>query len=440
MNYNKTYPKDFKKDKVIVERKKCFFIMPFSKSFDLMYGTLREALLENGYIAERVDSVAGCNSLMNKIMQGILTSQYIIVDISQLNPNVFYELGISHCYKESRNILILKDKETEAPTDIRYMHYIEYNKENLILLKEQILQTLKEIKYISELESALTLHKIISEKESDSIINILEGHFHRDEIMLLCNILNREYSMEKIQEVERLTEKYIKLIMELSTKQFDEKDKELVNFFFIKLLLSCSDFSFASAKVNELLYTTDIFEKSYESLKFRTKIALEFAKESKLIHVVMPWIIEYFSQSKSTHIDLNRYDIEAFLLSNVNEEINNAIINAIFSPDRHIREHLADIIGEKGLTQARGNVLIQLNKEGNIYTAASLMEALGKIGQFEDIPIIFKWIENHYDEITNPGGNFVFKHARNAIMSLDYTQNSEFLNRFLETYQKDFWK
>ena len=59
------------------------------------------------------------------------------------------------------------------------------------------------------------------------------------------------------------------------------------------------------------------------------------------------------------------------------EETNNAITNAIFSNDCHIREHLAGIIGEKRLYSAKEALCSQLQAEENFYTAVSIIEAIG---------------------------------------------------------------
>lgn len=440
MNYNKSYPKEFKNDKIFVEKNKCFFIMPFSEEFDLVYGVLQESLLNRGYLPVRVDNVSGSTAIMSKIMIEILTSQYVIVDLSKLNPNVFYELGITHCYKEARNTILIKDKATSAPSDIRHINYIEYDKKNLILLKEKVLSTLEDIKYLSELESTLTFHKIISPKDDNGnvLVDLLENAFSKEEIILMCRILNKEYSLHDAPDIESFIEKYINMIPKMITNEFKRKYIDITTSSLVRLLIGCTECNFISTKINELLYTREVFPNLMDSIKFRTTIALEFAKEGKLINIVVPWIIEYFSQSKSTHIDLNRYSIEALLLSTSNIEINNAIMNAVFATDRHIREHMADIIGEKGLHEARGNLVIQLNRETNLYTAASLMEAIGKIGEFEDIPIILKWLDINYNSICNPGGNFVFRHAQNAITALDCSKESTYVCLFLEKYQKDF--
>ncbi len=150
----------------------------------------------------------------------------------------------------------------------------------------------------------------------------------------------------------------------------------------------------------------------------------------------MPWIIEYFSRSKSTHIDLNRYKIEAFLTNTKDNRFDEYIIQALGDNDRHIREHMADIIGEKKISRAINKLREQLSIENNIYSAASLMEAIGKIGSSEDIDIINDWISKNLNRVNNPGGNFVFKHAYNAITSLtDDEKASEFIDKYGEYFR-----
>ena len=323
---------------------------------------------------------------------------------------------------------------------VKYPPSCQKPRKNWILLKEKVISTIEDIKYLSELESTLLFHKITSLKDDDEniIIELLENSFTKDEIIIICRILNKEYANKDSLDIQNFIEKYIISIPKMFINNFETTHIELISSLLIKLLLGCSECSFISSKLNELLYTQEVFPKKEDSVKFRTNIALEFAKAGKQINTVMPWIIEYFSQSKSTHIDLNRYSIESLLLSTINEEINNAIINAVFAPDRHIREHMADIIGEKRMRAARSNLVIQLNKEANLYTAASLMEALGKVGELEDVPVILKWMERNYNSICNPGGNFLFKHARNAILLLDCSKDNVYINQFMQTYGKDF--
>ena len=104
-------------------------LMPFDKIFDLIYGTIKSELQDNGYICNRADEIHGSYPIMNKILTEILKSQYIIADLTNLNPNVFYELGIAHTFKDAQNILLIKQKQFKCPFDITHLTYIEYDAE-----------------------------------------------------------------------------------------------------------------------------------------------------------------------------------------------------------------------------------------------------------------------------------------------------------------------
>ena len=64
---------------------------------------------------------------------------------------------------------------------------------------------------------------------------------------------------------------------------------------------------------------------------------------------------------------------------------------------------MADIIGEKKLYEGHQSLLKQMDIEQNYFTVASIIEAIGKIGDFNDIAFINKWIdETHRKGNTRP--------------------------------------
>lgn len=67
--------------------------------------------------------------LRDQILQRIETSDIVIVDISDNNPNVLYELGYADAFKRDDAILIKSNKgEYKVPSDIRPKQYLEYDK------------------------------------------------------------------------------------------------------------------------------------------------------------------------------------------------------------------------------------------------------------------------------------------------------------------------
>ena len=85
------------------------------------------------------------------------------------------------------------------------------------------------------------------------------------------------------------------------------------------------------------------------------------------------------------------------------EKINEYIINSIVSDNNYIREHMADIVGEKKLLIAEDALILQLKRESNLYTAASIVEALGKIDSKKSIDTIKEWLNNNAEEAIKNG-------------------------------------
>lgn len=92
---------------------------------------------------------------------------------------------------------------------------------------------------------------------------------------------------------------------------------------------------------------------------------------------------------------------------------------------------MADIIGEKKLVAAEDNLITQLKRETNIYTTASIVEALGKIDSKKSIATIDEWLNNNAEITIKNGDYFLIKHFRNAIVKID---NDESLKKFDSKY------
>ena len=190
MNDYIIYPKQLSRQSIPIERNHCFFLMPFSKEFDVIYGTIKQYLNDENYICNRADEISGSTPIVAKILTNIIKSQYINVDITKCNPNVFYELGISHTLKEARNVLLLKQKNYDAPFDIKHLTYLEYDPQNLKLISSQICAFLNESKTKNEFYEALRQHGIINyiDESNNDIIELIISHLDESSIECLTQI------------------------------------------------------------------------------------------------------------------------------------------------------------------------------------------------------------------------------------------------------------
>lgn len=94
------------------------------------YETLIKKAVQDAYSdieIVRVDEVNDQGTITTDIITKLLFSDFVIVDISHPNPNVYYELGVRHCSRAGT--ILIKDRNVgaNAPFDISHERYIEYD-------------------------------------------------------------------------------------------------------------------------------------------------------------------------------------------------------------------------------------------------------------------------------------------------------------------------
>lgn len=100
--------------------------------------------------------------------------------------------------------------------------------------------------------------------------------------------------------------------------------------------------------------------------------------------------------------------------------------------DCHIREHFADIIGEKKLIEANAVLCKQLLVEKNYFTAASIIEAMGKLEIQENATYINEWLSKNEENILRTKSYFVLKHIRIALLKLNPNERELFDEKYLQ--------
>ncbi len=439
MNDYIIYPKQLTKKSIPIERNHCFFLMPFNKNFDVIYGTIKQYLSDNNFTCMRADEISGSTPIVSKILTNIAKSQYIIVDLTESNANVFYELGIAHTLKEARNVLLLKQKNYEVPFDIKHLTYTEYDPLNLKHISSVICNFLNESRTKNEFYEAMRQHGIINfidEKDNEFIEIILRRLNEKDITTLTNNLLidgnkpTNELLTEALLALKKIIEDY------LIQKDYSITSR-LLNVYFYEIYC-VKENEFLRQQVSLMLenYFEHFDIENAVALEYKTRLALLLAKQELYLDIVLPWIINYFSRSKSTTIDLNRYNVESFLLTTAASSIDEAIVNSLCNPDCYVREHMADIIGEKKIIFAGPALFCQLAKEENYFTAQSIIEAIGKIDAIDGIKNINTWVKQHKTDIIKTNQLFVLKHAYNAINKLDKTTNQEHILSFDKEYGK----
>jgi len=106
----------------------CFIIMPFAAKFNKVFSTLKEVLESDAiaFACKRADDIRGGGHIMESVLKEIGESEIVIADLTGSNPNVFYELGITHMVKNASKVILLTQDIKSMPFDLNSYRSIEY--------------------------------------------------------------------------------------------------------------------------------------------------------------------------------------------------------------------------------------------------------------------------------------------------------------------------
>ena len=103
-----------------------FVLMPFDEDFQLVYDHfLRPRLEEVGFKVSRADDIQSQQNILRDIIKGIAESNLIVADLTNANPNVFYELGIAHAF--GKPVLLVTQSIEDVPFDLKSYRLVEYS-------------------------------------------------------------------------------------------------------------------------------------------------------------------------------------------------------------------------------------------------------------------------------------------------------------------------
>lgn len=117
----------------MLSKLKVFMIMPFDPEFNDLYGFIRELVEKQEYAVFRADDLLNQQNILKDVVVSIHDSDLIIADLTGLNPNVFYELGVAHAFR--KNVILLTQDISELPFDLRSYRVVQYST-NFTKIKE----------------------------------------------------------------------------------------------------------------------------------------------------------------------------------------------------------------------------------------------------------------------------------------------------------------
>ena len=123
----------------MAEKEKCFVVMPFgvkprndgtdrTYNFDKVYRVIIQRAISNvGLQAVRADETEGSRVVHADMFKDLRDRPVVLVDLSLLNPNVLYELGIRHVMSATGTVLMANEETVKKlPFDIALSRTIAY--------------------------------------------------------------------------------------------------------------------------------------------------------------------------------------------------------------------------------------------------------------------------------------------------------------------------
>ena len=100
-----------------MSKRKAFMIMPFNDNFFEVFEMLRREF-ESDFEFSHAGEEGNQQNILKDIIQPIYDADVIIADLTGLNPNVLYELGVAHTFNK-KTIIITQDDLASLPFDLK---------------------------------------------------------------------------------------------------------------------------------------------------------------------------------------------------------------------------------------------------------------------------------------------------------------------------------
>lgn len=188
-----------------------------------------------GYQVDRADKEKACNIIQFDIIEKIISSDIVICDLSEKNPNVLYELGIRQAF--DLPVVLVQEYGTERIFDIGNIRTINYDKNlntrriktDIKNITEAIINTAKidsginSIMRFIHIQKNIRLEEEINSKDTDVLLNSLLNKVQdiEDTQLVIYESLNNEVGHDEhggiSEKWKDFTSDYIKYSMYLTS-------------------------------------------------------------------------------------------------------------------------------------------------------------------------------------------------------------------------------
>jgi hypothetical protein len=112
----------------------CFVIMPFSPSFDDVYGIIKNSVESTATEGKnrrcfRLDDSRPAGRITDRLLAELRTATFCVADLTETRPNVMWEMGFAMAL--NKPVIIITQSLQTLPFDIKDMQSIEYDRTRL---------------------------------------------------------------------------------------------------------------------------------------------------------------------------------------------------------------------------------------------------------------------------------------------------------------------
>lgn len=196
--------------------KSCFVIAPIGiegsdtriRSDQVLKHIITPVAEECGYTVTRADKISEPGLITSQIIQHIVDDELVVADLTERNPNVFYELAIRHAIKKPV-VQIIKTGE-QIPFDVagsRTIHVDHHDLDSVARGKEEIRNQIRAVEsnaldFDTPISVAVELKSLREsdnpiEKSNAEIIDILQN-FRQEMQMMMVQVLDRSSERSRI--------------------------------------------------------------------------------------------------------------------------------------------------------------------------------------------------------------------------------------------------
>lgn len=132
----------------------CFVLMPFRKELAPIYEDhIKKVVKKLKLDTKRADDFFNTSEIIEDIWESICTARLIIADLTDKNPNVFYEVGIAHTL--GKNVVLITQSIDDVPFDLRHLRHIqyEYTPRGMQVLERRLSETIKNVLELEGIET-----------------------------------------------------------------------------------------------------------------------------------------------------------------------------------------------------------------------------------------------------------------------------------------------